>query len=75
MRTVKALLVVGALAASLLGTNLVAQKEAMLPSQATVTGTILTIPAGDGEERLELPPVPTAIAPTLRPLARSRSSR
>jgi hypothetical protein len=73
--TVKVVLVVGTLAASVLGTTLVAQKEAKLPSQDTTSAAVSTLPASDSAERFVLPPVPRAIVPALRPVARSRSSR
>ena len=73
--TVKVMLVVGTLAISVLGTELVAQKEAALSPQGTISATAITIPTGDREERFDLPPVPRAISPILRPVARSRSSR
>jgi hypothetical protein len=69
------ILVAGTLAASVLGTELVAQKDAALPPQNTTSVTVITLPAGDSEERVALPPVPRAISPGLRPVARSRSSR
>lgn len=72
---VKMILVAGTLAVSVLGTGLVARKEAAGRPQDTTRVTVITIPAGDGEERIELPPVPKAISPALRPVARSRSSR
>jgi hypothetical protein len=58
-----------------LGTTLVAQKEATLPSQDTTSTAVITLPAGDSAVRFALPPVPRAIVPELRPVARSRSSR
>jgi hypothetical protein len=72
---VKVMLVVGTLTVSVLGTELVAQKDTALSPQDTASVTVITIPAGDREERVELPPVPRAISPVLRPVARSRSSR
>jgi hypothetical protein len=78
MRRIKILLAVGTLAASVVGTNLVAQKETTAPQQA-VSATVVTIPKHNdnnrGEQQLRLPPVATAIAPAFRPVARSRSSR
>jgi hypothetical protein len=73
--TVKVVLVVGTLAASVLGTTLVAQKEATLPSQDTTSAAVIRLPASDSVERFVLPPVPRAIVPALQPVARSRSSR
>jgi hypothetical protein len=73
--TVKVMLVVGTLAVSVLGTELVAQKEAAPSPQDTASVAVMTLPADDGEKRLELPPVPRAISPIVRPVARSRSSR
>ena len=72
---VKIMLVAGTLAVCVLGTELVAQKEAAGGSQNTTSVTVIMIPAGDGQERIELPPIPKAISPVLQPVARSRSSR
>ena len=72
---VKMILVAGTLAVSVLGTGLVARKEAIGQSQDTTSVTVITLPAGDRQERIELPPVPKAISPVLRPVVRSRSSR
>jgi hypothetical protein len=72
---VKMILVAGTLAVSVLGTGLVARKEATGQSQDTTSTTVITLPAGARQERIELPPVPKAISPVLRPVARSRSSR
>lgn len=72
---VKMILVAGTLAISVLGTELVAQQEAAGRSQETPRVTVITIPVDNREERIELPPVPKAISPVLRPVARSRSSR
>jgi hypothetical protein len=72
---VNIVLVAGTLAVSVLGTELVAQQETAGRPQDTTSVTVITIPAGDREERFELPPVPKAISPGLRPVARSRSSR
>jgi hypothetical protein len=72
---VKMILVAGTLAVSVLGTGLVARKEATGQSQDTTSVTVITLPAGNRQERIELPPVPKAISPVLRPVARSRSSR
>lgn len=66
---------VGALAASLLGTGLVAHKDA---AQAAPPATVVVVPAaqGAGTEEQRLQAVPTAASrPMLRPVARSRSSR
>jgi hypothetical protein len=69
------ILVAGTLAVSALGTGLVARQEATGQSQDTTSVTVIMLPAGDRQERIELPPVPKAISPVLRPVARSRSSR
>jgi hypothetical protein len=71
----KMILVAGTLAVSVLGTGLVARQEATGQSQDTTSAMVITLPAGDRQERIELPPVPKAISPVLRPVARSRSSR
>ena len=71
----KVMLVAGTLAVSVLGTGLVAQQEVAGRSQDTTSVTVITMPAGDGQERIELPPVPKAISPVLQPVARSHSSR
>lgn len=77
----KAALLVGSIAAAVLGTNLVARKDAVLNPPAIV------VPAGasQGEARtdavnapakLSLPPVPQVLAPrAFQPVTRSRSSR
>jgi hypothetical protein len=72
---VKVILVAGTLAVSVLGTELVAQQDAAQPSQDTPRSEVITILTGDGDERFELPPIPRALSPVLRPVARSRSSR
>ena len=72
---VKVVLAAGTLAVSVLGTGLVAQQEVAGRSQDTTSVTVITMPAGDGQERIELPPVPKAISPVLQPVARSHSSR
>jgi len=77
----KAFLVVGAFAATLVGTRLLAYQEtAVVPKDAviiqeTAPDTILVMPNSSKTITLELAPIPQAITPDIRPVARSTSSR
>jgi hypothetical protein len=72
-------LAVGAFAASMLGSELIASQEAALSSSRPVTAITVPVQQADGtlgEQRLELAPIPTAIPRSeLTTVARSRSSR
>lgn len=76
----KVFLVVGAFAATLVGTRLLAHQEtAVAPTtptviQETAPRTILTMPNSSTAITLELAPIPQAITPDIRPVARSTSS-
>jgi len=78
IRWMKGVLVAGSVAASLLGTQLLAERAAVeTPPAAVLPAQSAQGPAwqqAPSRPELELGPVPTAAAP-LRPVARSRSSR
>ena len=77
----KAFLVIGAFAATFVGTRLLAYQEtAVIPQaaaiiQETTQPTILVMPNSSKAITLELAPIPQAFTPNIRPLARSISSR
>ncbi|MDT8305129.1 MAG: hypothetical protein RRC07_04280 [Anaerolineae bacterium] len=75
----RAMLVIGALGASLLGSELIASREAGRVDAPAATVITIPVPQADGtlaEEHLELAPVPTAVPRSeVATVARSRSSR
>lgn len=78
VRWMKGILIAGSVAASLLGTELLAKQEQpapaptqVIPTQTKQNPVWQQAPAG---RTLQLNPIPTAAAP-LRPITRSRSSR
>lgn len=86
LRGLKWLLAVGSLAAALLGTRILAANEPVNQVQdpdqpsAVVIEVPVQTQSADGSvqittKRIELAPVPTAVAPGVRPVVRSRSSR
>ena len=76
----KVFLVVGAFAATLVGTRLLADQDtAVFPQTAAAiqdgaVHTTLTMPGSSQAIILELAPIPQAITPDIRPVARSTSS-
>lgn len=86
LRGLKWLLTAGSLAAALLGTRLLAANDAAVTAVASTNASqpeIILVPAPQTQgstvqitpRRIELAPVPTAAAPVIRPIVRSRSSR
>lgn len=83
--SVKVLVVAGGIAASLIGTRLLASNDAQVTAVPTTQPTTIIVnpPAaqttnsttGSGSVRLDLPPIPQAISPAVQPITRSRSSR
>lgn len=68
------ILAVGALAATLLGAELVARQDKPTAWQNSAP-QMMPAALPPELEKLELAPIPRALAPVLRPVARSRSSR
>ncbi len=87
LRGLKAALVIGSLAASVVGTRLVAVKDgeaaAVAPASAAVPAPAAAQPViipgpNNSAVQLDLPPIPTVIAPSARPVqpvTRTRSSK
>ncbi|MCA9973486.1 MAG: hypothetical protein KC425_24880 [Anaerolineales bacterium] len=85
LTALKVTLAAGSLLATLAGTRLLAVNDTSLAAAAAPEPVVITVPetaapsapaAASGGVRLELAPVPTAVAPVaLPPVARTRSSR
>lgn len=87
----QAALFTGSLLASVLGTRLLAKQDTAQTAAAAPEPIVVTVPldsapaqrsapnnarpASGDAQLLSLPPVPTAVAPVMRPITRTRSSR
>lgn len=80
----KLVLAAGAVAASLAGTRLVAEKDAAQTAVPATTTIVVPAPAANTTtasgslQQIELAPVPTAVSPVampVQPIVRTRSSR
>lgn len=78
---VRAMVIVGSVAASLVGTRLLAVNDAQETAVATPQPAAIIIeppaaaPARNEALLIELPPIPQAISPAVQPVTRTRSSR
>lgn len=85
--TLKALLFTGSVAATLAGTQLLPLQDAEVTAGPVSTSEPVTVvvpggesstfllPPGDRGRRVELKPIPQAVQPDIKPVARTRSSR